>query len=160
MKALRALFSSSTREELEAKQHYKELVTESRAPTLYTDFAIPDTLDGRFESIILFLFVEQIRLEQDTPESQKWLRLLHESFFEDMDRSLREGGVGDTGISKRVQKMAAALYGRLSHYSDSWENSAAFKETLKRNVYGTTADDVSDDAVSGLADFIITRINA
>ena len=159
MKTLLSFLSGAASKERKAKERYKELVSQSRSPELFTNFSIPDTLDGRFESIVIFLFIEHMRIgvsKEDDPS----IRLLHESFFEDMDRSLREGGVGDTGISKRVKTMAAALYGRLSTYEESWQDMSLFTAALKRNVYATSSTEISDDTVLKLAQMIVQKIGA
>lgn len=158
LQSISSLWSKSAAQERQAKQRYAELVSASRAPILYTDFGIPDTLDGRFEAAILWLFIEEKRLGDDARDD--WLRLLHEAFFADMDRSLREGGVGDTGISKRVQKMASAFYGRLSNYHDSWADEAAFKQKLTLNVYATRDVPPPAEAVQGLLEYIKNAIDA
>ncbi len=143
--------------ELTAKQQYAALAEQSRNVFLFETCALPDTLDGRFEAIILHLFIAERRLP-DTPHSMDLIRALHEAFFEDMDRSLREGGVGDTGIGKRVKRMAAGLYGRLQAYRDSIGNADQFKETLIRNAYGTCENPPASDAVNALMQYIQQQI--
>ena len=140
--------------EQQARQYYAELVTQSRTTELYTHCGIPDTLDGRFEAVILHVFMEEIRLKSSQDTSEQWLRLLHESFFADMDRSLREGGVGDTGISKRVQRMASGFYGRLTSYHDAWGDDAAFKDALLRNAYGTCETPPTPEQIETLTQYI------
>jgi cytochrome b pre-mRNA-processing protein 3 len=117
-----------------AQEAYVALVTQARTPALYGAMGIPDTLDGRFEAILLHLFLVQRRLG---PEAAEFSRLLNEAFIADMDRSLREMGVGDTGVSKRIKAMAQALLGRLGGYAASFDDPAAFREALRRNAFGT-----------------------
>ena len=62
-------------------------------------------------------------------------RLLLESLFDDMDRSLREMGVGDMGVSKRMRAMSKAAFGRLTAYGDAQGNDEAFRAALIRNIY-------------------------
>lgn len=143
--------------EFESKQRYVELVAQARAPFLFQECALPDSLDGRFEAIILHLFITEQRLP-DTTESMLLIRNLHESFFEDMDRGLREGGVGDTGIGKRVKRMAAGLYGRLQAYRDAISDPAAFKAALVRNAYATCEPPPAESAVNALADYVVAQI--
>lgn len=159
MKLLSSLLGSEPSLEHKAKERYAELVTQARSPVLYTDFGVPDTLDGRFEAIILHLFIEEMQLKQASTLDPDWIRLLHEAFFEDMDRSLREGGVGDTGISKRIQRMASGFYGRLASYRNSLDDDAAFCEALKRNVYGTAQDAQRQNNADALLEYIKHRIH-
>ena len=65
---------------------------------------------------------------------------LLEQFFSDMDRSLREMGVGDMSIGKKVRAMAEAAFGRLAAYEHAGD-SVALKEALRRNVYGGQAQE-------------------
>lgn len=124
------------KERQEAYLLYSRLVQQARQEVFYSRLGVPDTLDGRFELIVLHLFlvIERIKAE---PGHQKLIQFLTEIFFDDMDRTLREIGVGDTGVGRRVQKMASALYGRLKHYSQALENEAELKASLARNLYGT-----------------------
>jgi len=119
----------------QAQQLYVAVVEQSRQPFLYKDLAIPDTLDGRFDAIILhmFLIVRRFRREP-TARFLSLARMLQEAFISDMDRSLREMGVGDTGVGVRVKKMAGALAGRMRAYEAAADESA-MAEALARNVY-------------------------
>ncbi len=129
---------------------YAELVAQSRAPFLFTECGIPDTLDGRYESIILHL---HFAAQTATPGFKQTLM---ECFIEDMDRSLREMGVGDTGVGKRVKKMAAGLFGRLEAYAQA-NDAAALKDVLIRNVYSTSETPPTDAQVDALVAYIEKR---
>jgi len=118
------------KEKRRAHEAYAALVAQARNPVLYTQCGIPDTLDGRFDAIILHLFLFQ-RGQHDI----RLVRRVNEAFVADMDRSLREMGVGDTGIGRRMKKMGQALMGRLQAYQEAWGNETAFREALTRNVY-------------------------
>jgi cytochrome b pre-mRNA-processing protein 3 len=96
---------------------------------------VPDTLDGRFELIVLHLFLLQQRLRTEAPELA---RALSEVFFRDMDRSLREIGVSDTGVPRRIKAMAKAYHGRLQAYAT--QDADALRAALARNLYGTVAE--------------------
>lgn len=150
------IFKTKHSAERAAKQHYADLVAKARDEKLYTKYHIPDSLDGRFEAIVLHLFIE----EKTTELSPEQLRLLHEAFFEDMDRSLREGGVGDTGISKRVKKMASGFYGRLQNYKEHAADKAAFTEALERNVYGTSEAEEKAEHAKLLADYVYQKLSS
>src|SRR5271156_4707651 len=82
----------------QAHDAYLAIVAQSRDPVFYTDWHVPDTLDGRFDVIVLHMFLALTAHEKDA----EFCRALSEFFFADMDRSLREMGVGDTGVGKRV----------------------------------------------------------
>lgn len=116
-----------------AHEAYKQLVAQARQPVFYSQWQVEDTLDGRFDIILLHLHLLIVRCEKESghPEAPLFIRALSEIFFADMDRSLREMGVGDTGVGKRIKNMVQAFYGRLKSYKES----PSLAEALRRNVY-------------------------
>lgn len=151
LNALKRLFSIGPLQE--AHHAYIGIVNQARQPHFYERYHVADTLDGRFDVIALHLSlaVDSLR-HHGTPESLEFSRVLMEVFFSDMDRSLREMGVGDTGISHRIRKMAQALYGRLKAYEDNLQDEQALKQALARNLYrGGPAD---ESALAALASYM------
>lgn len=106
--------------------------TRARNPVFFTGFAVPDTIDGRFDLVVLhaWLVLERLRALGMNDVSQGIVNSLFASF----DESLRELGVGDIGIGHRVKKMADAFYGRLSAYGEA-KDQGALKDAIIRNVY-------------------------
>jgi cytochrome b pre-mRNA-processing protein 3 len=137
---------------------YITLVEQARKPFFYQHMGVPDTIDGRFELITLHMFLMLYRLkqEEDRAQYEEFNRILIEYLFDDMDQSLREMGVGDTGVGKRIKQMANALYGRLSHYEKGIEGEENLREVLTRNVYGTTT--VNQDRLSQLEIYLQTNL--
>ena len=133
-----------------ARAAYIALVAHARNPFFYETLAVPDTLDGRFELIVLHLFLLQARL---LGEDEDFSRYLAEFFFSDMDRSLREIGVSDTGVRYRIKAMAKAYHGRLQAYMLAQKNPAQLLPALSRNLYGTV-DEGSVDALHRMARYI------
>ena len=116
---------------------YDAIVASARQPVFYADMGVPDTLDGRFDMIVLHMFLV---LERMKGEDEKFRQNLTDYFFMDMDRSLREIGVGDLTVGKKVRKMAEAFYGRINAYQNASEQGEAqWVEALERNVYGGIA---------------------
>ena len=120
---------------------YIALVAAARNPFFYTALKVPDTLDGRFDLIVLHLFLLQHRLvTPKTPANETFAQFLSEAFFADMDSSLREIGVADTGVSHRIKKMGKAYHGRLQAYSAALGDATALRSALVRNLYGTVQE--------------------
>jgi cytochrome b pre-mRNA-processing protein 3 len=141
LRHLTRLFVPST-EIQEAYTLYALINEEARQPQFFEKLGVPDTLDGRFEMILLHMFVQLHKMKQAGEQTTEAQRLLIEAFFEDMDRSVRELGVGDTGVSRRVKAMANAFYGRIHAYeTGAAEGDAALERALRVNVYGTVEDD-------------------
>ena len=129
---------------------YDIVVAQSRKPEFYVHCGVPDTVDGRFDMIALHAFVVLRRLKdrhRDTAQA------LLEVIFDDMDRSLREMGAGDLGVSRRVKTMAKALYGRINAYEEALDGGAVtLAEALRRNLYGTV--DPDPESVAAMADYL------
>lgn len=94
---------------------YGMIVTQAREPLFYRDLGVPDTVNGRFDLLVLHLWMVLRRLkaiEGGTGLSQT----LFDRFCEDMDANLREMGVGDLAVPKRMQAFGEAFYGRAAAY--------------------------------------------
>lgn len=120
-----------------AEQLYAIVVAQARQPAFYTHLRVPDSVDGRFDLIALHLF---LLLDRFPPEERNHplLQAVLEEFFVDMDRSLREIGVGDMSLKKKIHRMIDALYGRLERYREILETPGREGElpgALLRNVW-------------------------
>jgi cytochrome b pre-mRNA-processing protein 3 len=120
---------------------YAHLNQEARNPQFYSQWGVPDTLDGRFEMILLHMFAYVHTMKQSEGDTTEAQRLLIEAFFEDMDRSVRELGVGDTGVSRRVKAMANAFYGRIHAFEKGVTDEETLHRAIRTNTYGTVQDD-------------------
>ena len=118
---------------------YEAIVAAARRPIFYRDMAVPDTVDGRFDILILHLYLALERLKAADFEFRQELT---DIFFKDMDRSLREMGAGDLSVGKKVRRMAEAFNGRVTAYEAAkGQQISVLKEALQRNVYrGEPAD--------------------
>lgn len=146
--AIKKLFSPDPFQ-VQAHDAYVALVNQARKPFFYQECGVADNLDGRFDVIILHIFMLTQRLKNESPE---FIRAVWEVFFSDMDRSLREMGASDTGIGKRVKKMAQAFYGRIDAYEKTFVNEAEFKESLTRNLY--RGAEVGETQISSLISYV------
>jgi cytochrome b pre-mRNA-processing protein 3 len=86
----------------------------------------------------MFMYLNALKVR--TGENTELQRLLIEAFFEDMDRSVREMGIGDTGVGRRVKAMANAFYGRIHAYTNALQDVDALQATLLKNTYGTVPE--------------------
>lgn len=119
---------------------YRSIVEAAREPGFFASLGVPDTLDGRFETLALHTFLVLRRLKSDASDPAIRLsRALLEAFIADMDHSLREMGAADLGVARRVKAMAEALYGRIKAYEMALEEAGdgALEAALRRNLYGT-----------------------
>jgi cytochrome b pre-mRNA-processing protein 3 len=116
---------------------YGVIVAQARAPDFYEEFGIADSVDGRFELIVLHLALVTRRLGGDA-QGAALGRDLVDRFGRDMDDNLREMGVGDLTVPKKMKRMFEALYGRTRAYQNALNEpgSEALEAALARNVFG------------------------
>ena len=115
---------------------YSTIVASARQPGLYSDWAVPDTPLGRYEMLSLHMFLFLHRMRGEVGASAAVAQEVTDTFFLDVDHSLRELGIGDVGVPKRVKKLARMFYGRAAAYGEALDagNSVALTEALRRNV--------------------------
>jgi cytochrome b pre-mRNA-processing protein 3 len=119
---------------------YAALVEQARRPFFYAQLGVPDTVDGRFEMIVLHMFLALHRLKGE-PGHEEFGQALFDTMFADMDRSLREMGVSDLSVGRHVKTMAKGFYGRVAAYENGLVDAGGtvLTDALRRNVYGTVA---------------------
>jgi len=117
---------------------YAGIVALARRPWLYSRAGVPDTVSGRFDMIVLHLALVMERLRDGGPALQAFSQTLLEAMFADMDRNLREMGVGDLSVAKRMHTMAGVYYGRALAYREAFSSAdppAAVAQVLARNLF-------------------------
>ena len=130
------LFRKSTAPE--AVDHaYRSIVAQSRQPRFYAEWGVPDTVTGRFDMVSLHLALLLRRLKGDE-SAREFSQALVELFFQDMDRSIRELGVTDLGVPKKVKAMGNVFYGLANVLGPALDSAsvADVESVLVRNVYG------------------------
>lgn len=110
----------------------------SRNPEFYGPGRVPDTLEGRFELLTLHAVLVLLRLAR-APEQAGATQAFTDRVFSALDAGLREDGVSDNSVPKRMHVLAAAFYGRLSAYSEALAGGEALALALGRNVLGAEA---------------------
>jgi len=116
---------------------YNVIVAQSRHPEFYLNCGVNDDVTGRFDMIALHMTLVFHRLHKGDADQRKFAQSLFDLFFKDMDRSLREMGVGDITVPKKVKKMGEVFYGLLGAVKDSYEekDSPTLATALNRNLY-------------------------
>jgi cytochrome b pre-mRNA-processing protein 3 len=158
----RKFFERRRREQI-AHDLYVTVINQARLPDFYLRFGVPDTLDGRFDLIVLHAFLimrrlRQVKAEEGEGQAREVAQALFDLMFADMDQNLREMGVGDMSVGKRVKQMARAFYGRVAAYDDALAaEGAGLAEALRRNLYGTVEGDLDCAAVQLVADYLVAQ---
>jgi cytochrome b pre-mRNA-processing protein 3 len=113
---------------------YGMIVAQAREPLFYKYLDVPDTVDGRLDLLILQLWLVLRRL-RTVPGGPQLSQALFDHFCNDMDDNLREMGVGDLAVPRRMQKFGEAFYGRTAAYDLAWsESEARLAEALQKNI--------------------------
>lgn len=137
---------------------YLRVVEQARRPDFYTGFGVPDTLEARYDMIVLHAWLLLRRLGTVPGEAVKTLsQTTFDLMFTDMDRNLREMGVTDLRVGKRVQRMAEAFYGRAGAYDKALgEGPEAFHAALARNLY--QAEPAASTHLAAMAAYVKAQV--
>lgn len=153
----KALFRRNTASR-DAHALYGAVVARARDPRFYQEFGVPDTFDGRFEMLVMHLFMLHARLKDEALSARHVSQLVFDAFIDDMDSALREAAVGDQTVPKRIAKMTQVFYGR----TGAFEAALAAKDTksevaavITRNLY---PDDDSEGREHLLADYMVSQV--
>lgn len=142
-----------------ARALYAQIVAQARQPEFYDRCGVPDTLDGRFEMLALHVFLVLRRLKGERRPAASLAQELLDTMFADMDENLREMGVGDLSVGKRVKQMARAFYGRIAAYEDGLDGAAGVLEAaLARNLFGTV--EATSPALAALGAYLRREADA
>ena len=138
------------------EQLYAALVEASRQRALYVELGVPDTFEGRFESLTLHAVLVLRHLRSGKSPGPEMAQDLVDAVFRHFDRTLREMGVGDTTVPKRMKTLAEAFLGRSNAYDEALRDGpAALGEALRRNVYNGSRD---GDALARYVGAIVDRL--
>ena len=136
-----------------AAKLYGDLVAHARSPEFYLSFGVPDSELGRFEMICLHSYLLFRRLGRTDNAGKDLSQSVHDLMFADLDQTLREQGIGDMGIGKRVKELARNLYGRIEAYeAGAAGGTVELADALRRNLYASTA--ASDEQVMTMIGYI------
>jgi cytochrome b pre-mRNA-processing protein 3 len=133
---------------------YGTAVAAARDPLLFGRLAVPDTVEGRFDLVSLHvaLLIRRLRMDAD-PRGPALAQAVFDAMFADMDVNLREMGVGDLSVGKRVRRMWEAFHGRALAYEAALDAAGPeeLAGALARNVWAGAAPDGAPARLAALA---------
>lgn len=132
---------------------YAACVTQARTPALYADLATPDTVEGRFEHYSLHVILVLDRLVRQGDEAAEVSQGLFDAYVRALDDALREMGVGDLSVGRKMRRIGEALYGRLRNYEAAFtheEGADSLETILSRTVY----DGVEQPPLEAMASYV------
>jgi cytochrome b pre-mRNA-processing protein 3 len=115
---------------------YARTADRARAAELFEECGIPDTLDGRFDALALHAALMIDRLHRE-PDGEVLAQAFFDAMFRHLDLTLREIGVQDLGVGRRIKIMAEGFHGRALAYREALAGGPTpLGEVLRRNAYG------------------------
>ncbi len=138
------LFRRDDKGAMAAKGLYDAIVGQARSPVFYRALKVPDTIDGRFDLLVLHLYLVLDRLKA-MGKGSELAQALTTMTFGGFDGALRDLGVSDVGLSRKLKAMANAYYGRMEAYSEAGDSHEHLAAAVLRNIYR------GDEARSGEA---------
>jgi cytochrome b pre-mRNA-processing protein 3 len=150
---------------------YGAIVAQARSVAFYADYRVPDTVEGRFDLIVLHLVLLLNRLGRraeagrDLGQALLGQALLGQELFDafcrDLDANLREMGVGDLAVPKRMQAFAEAFYGRQAAYLAALDaaDERVFEKALARNIF-PAGNDAGAIRLARYTRAAVTRLDA
>ena len=121
---------------------YPRAVAQARTPALYAEFGAPDTIEGRFELYSLHVYLVLERLKGEGEQAAETAQALFDAYVKSLDDALREMGVGDLSVGKKMRKLGEAFYGRVRGYEEALAalpDTAALEALLGRTVFAGAA---------------------
>jgi cytochrome b pre-mRNA-processing protein 3 len=127
----------SNRQEATIKALYGAIVAQARLPVFYRDYGVPDTVNGRFDMIVLHLALLLDRMEAGSEPMRTQGQAVFDLFCREMDGHFREVGISDLKVPKEMREMGQAFYGRRSVYREALAapDNRALAEAITRNIY-------------------------
>jgi len=118
------------------------IVAQARAPAFYQDYGVPDTVNGRLEMIMLHAVLVLWRLEGGAESARALGQGLFDRFCRDMDDSMREMGVGDLAVPRKMRWIGEAFYGRQAVYraAVAEPDDHSLAAALQRNVFAGVSE--------------------
>lgn len=137
-----------------SQEVYQKTLEHSLSPAFFAQHKVPDTFDGRFDMLLLSLFIVMERLIE--AGENDFNQALFDQTFANMDQTLREMGIGDMGVPKHQKKMMKAFNGRTHAYKEGLQ-SGDLTDALKKNLYGTL-EDVDDETLSNMQSYVLKAL--
>ncbi len=138
---------------------YAQTVAQARTPALYADLGVPDTTEARFELYSLHVYLLMARLKDQGEQAAETSQALFDTYLSALDNSLREMGVGDLSVGKRMRKLGEAFYGRVLGYEAALAtlpDTAQLAALVTRTIYA----DADAGHAPALAAYIVARREA
>ncbi|MGA8772021.1 MAG: ubiquinol-cytochrome C chaperone family protein, partial [Rhodomicrobium sp.] len=151
-------FAERTARREAAEKIYDSIVAQSRNPVFYVRCGVPDTLSGRFDTLVIHMFIVMQNLKLGANEGKLLGKEIIEAFVREMDSMVRDLGISDVYVAQEVRKIADLFYRQLVVYTNAVEqkNATALAEAIWKSFQ--SGDENADVAADELASYIFQAI--
>jgi cytochrome b pre-mRNA-processing protein 3 len=146
---------------------YGMIVAQARSAAFYADYGVPDSVQGRFDLIVLHLVLLIRRLAREHAAGRgvggrELGQRLFDAFCRDLDGNLREMGIGDLAVPKHMRRFAEAFYGRQAAYVAALDatDERGFENALARNIFSGAGTDAKAARLARYARAAIRELDA
>ena len=147
---------------LAGRRLYDAAAAQARSPAFYAAMGAPDTVEGRFELYTLHVAMVLRRLKGQGTRAAETGQGLFDAYVKSLDEALREMGVGDLSVGKKMRKLGEAFYGRVKHYDEAFAalpDRAPLEAILARTVL-MEQDAADTGGVAAFADYAVAAMQA
>jgi len=124
--------------QLAGQSLYAQAVAQSRQIVFYTDYGVPDEIGARFEILVLHVLMLTDALKSEELQRRETSQALFDALMQALDDTLREQGIGDLSVPKKMKKLGQEVYTRMVRWDEMWEQDAptdAQADYLRRTLY-------------------------
>lgn len=135
---------------------YEAATRQARQPDFYRALGVPDSPEGRFELYSLHVVLLLHRLKGEGGAAAETAQVLFDTYVSALDHALREMGVGDLSVAKKMRKLGEAFFGRVKSYHAAFAalpDEGPLRDLLTRTVYA----EVDPSQVQALADYVTAQ---
>lgn len=149
---LSQIFKRERAEIKDARIVYRALMAQSRRPEFYGEGAVPDSYDGRIDFLTLHMGIVFDALKAHGDTGSKLAQALYDVMIDDFDVALREEGLSDTGVVRRIKPMANLFFERVKAYSDALSGS---KNELSATIQSGYKTDILPEVLTRLTVYVL-----
>jgi cytochrome b pre-mRNA-processing protein 3 len=135
---------------------YLRAVDQARSQALYSALGAPDTVEGRFELYSLHVYLLLERFKDQGSQAAETAQALFDTYVKNLDDALREMGVGDLSVGKKMRKLGEAFFGRVKSYERAFAalpDRTELEALLGRTVFA----DQAEAPVASFADYVLRQ---
>ena len=130
---------------------YRVAADQAREPAFYRDAHAPDTVEGRFELYMIHVILLALRLRGGGRRAAETSQVMFDAFLRSLDDAMREMGVGDLSVGKKMRRLGEAFYGRAKRYDELIGDPAELQAMVRRTLYADVDGEAADSGAHAVS---------